>query len=320
MDALSKIFDDIHLQRSEYFYIHATHEYQFEYQHVPSMVAYIILEGELQLTFDHSDEPINLQQGDLILLPAGHTHRIYHRQENILHTEQINSFFLTHTHKTLKFGDVKNQPRIKLLNIRSKLDSHMAKPLLQALPEHLHIHHITTGHVPIWLQIGLQFLALETEQQRPGQDKILDHLFSILFIECVREHIVTLQDASNWLNALTHPELSNALSAIHGQPDQSWTVESLAEQCCMSRSKFAQTFTQVVGETPLAYLQQHRLRLAGQYLRNSQFTVQKISSLVGYLSETAFSQSFKKQFGLTPSQYRQKSLEDESTSLRRKQI
>ena len=73
----------------------------------------------------------------------------------------------------------------------------------------------------------------------------------------------------------------------------------------MSRSKFAQLFSHIVQQTPLAYLQHHRLRLAAQYLRDSQHSVQQIAHLVGYSSVTAFSQSFKKLFALTPSQYRQ---------------
>ena len=104
---------------------------------------------------------------------------------------------------------------------------------------------------------------------------------------------------------MAHPELSNALAAIHGQPEKAWTVESLAEQCCMSRSKFANLFNQVIGEPPLAYLQQHRLRLASHYLQQGQLSIQQIAHRVGYSSETAFSQTFKKQFELTPSQYRQ---------------
>ncbi len=103
----------------------------------------------------------------------------------------------------------------------------------------------------------------------------------------------------------SHPELSNALAAIHEQPQQPWTVESLAEQCCMSRSKFASLFTQIVGETPLAYLQQHRLRLAAQHLKMGQLTIQQIAHRIGYSSETAFSQTFKKFYDLTPTQYRQ---------------
>ena len=180
----------------------------------------------------------------------------------------------------------------------------MAKPLLSALAEYLHIPHIMCSTAPEWLQIGMQFLAVESHQIRPGRDKILDHLVSILLIECVRDYILNARHASSWLNALSHPELSRALAVIHGQPEQSWTVESLAEQCHMSRSKFAQLFTQIVGEPPLAYLQQHRLRLAAQYLRNSGFSIQQIAYLVGYSSETAFSQSFKKQIEQTPTRYR----------------
>ena len=129
-------------------------------------------------------------------------------------------------------------------------------------------------------------------------------MVSILFIECVRDYILGLEHQSSWLSAISHPELSNALAVIHGQPEQAWTVEILAEQCHMSRSKFAQLFTQIVGETPLAYLQQHRMRLAAQLLRDTGLNIQTIAHRVGYNSETAFSQSFKKQFGLTPSQYR----------------
>jgi len=123
-------------------------------------------------------------------------------------------------------------------------------------------------------------------------------------IECVRDYIEQIQDQNNWLKALTHPELSNALAAIHGQPAFAWTVETLAETCCMSRSKFANLFNQVIGETPLAYLQQHRLRLASQLLKQGQFSIQHIAHQVGYSSETAFSQAFKKQYDLSPSQYR----------------
>lgn len=95
-------------------------------------------------------------------------------------------------------------------------------------------------------------------------------------------------------------KLSNALAAIHSRPEQAWSVESLAEQCCMSPSKFANLFNQVIGEPPLAYLQQHRLRLASHYLQQGQLSIQQIAHPVGYSSETAFSQTFKKQYELTP--------------------
>ncbi|MGE8538723.1 MAG: AraC family transcriptional regulator [Acinetobacter sp.] len=304
MDALSKIFDDIHLAKSEYLYLNVFHQGGFHYQHEPSMLAYIILQGQAQLKFADG-EILELQQGDLALLPSSSAHHVYcptHSDfgENL----PINAYFQSHAKQSVDINPAEQSSRSFILAIRSSLDIQMAKPLLTALPEYLHIQHILGDTAPEWLQVGLQFLALETQQLRPGRDKILDHLVSILLIECVRDYILNLENASSWLNALSHPELSNALAAIHGQPERAWTVESLAEQCHMSRSKFAQLFTQIVGEPPLAYLQQHRLRLAAQYLRNSGFSIQQIAHWVGYSSETAFSQSFKKQFEQTPSQYR----------------
>ncbi len=308
MDALSKIFDDIHLAKSEYIYLNAHHQSAFHYDNEPSMLAYVVLHGQADLKFAECDA-ICLGQGDLFLVPAGKKHQIFcPRMSDFQASIAINALFASHAQQTVELNQHDGQSeRTFILAIRSKLDVHMAKPLLTALPHYLHIQHISDATAPEWLQVGLQFLALETLSTRPGRDKILDHLVSILLIECVRDYILSLEHHHTWLSAISHPELSNALAAIHGQPEQSWTVESLAEQCHMSRSKFAQLFTQIVGETPLAYLQQHRLRLAAQYLRNGGFSVQQIAHWVGYSSETAFSQSFKKQFQMTPSQYRQQS-------------
>ncbi|PJI32704.1 AraC family transcriptional regulator [Acinetobacter pseudolwoffii] len=304
MDALSKIFDDIHLAKSEYLYLNVFHPGGFDYQHEPFMLAYILLQGQAQLRFMNGDR-LELQQGDLVLLPAGSAHHVSCPDNADFSARcAINPYFQSHAQQCVDLNGENSAEHSFILALRSSLDMQMAKPLLSALPKYLHIQHILGDTAPEWLQVGLQFLALETQQMRPGRDKILDHLVSILLIECVRDYILNLENSSSWLNALSHPELSNALAAIHGKPEQFWTVESLAEQCHMSRSKFAQLFTQIVGEPPLAYLQQHRLRLAAQYLRNSGFSIQQIAHGVGYSSETAFSQSFKKQFEQTPTQYR----------------
>ena len=306
MDALSKIFDDIHLNQSEYIYLKAKNNWAFQYHDQGAIIAYVIMQGQCILHLDQ--KTIALEAGDLILIPSGQKHLCTASKDQVFNDAlNITSIFNEKRHKTIELqSDEKPQhEECLILAIRGHIDSIMAKPLFNTLPQYMHIQHIMSSTAPEWLQIGLQFLAVEAHQIRPGRDKILDHLVSILFIECVRDYIAQLKDSKNWLNALSHPELSNALAVIHGQPEQVWTVESLAEQCCMSRSKFANLFTQMIGETPLAYLQQHRLRLASQHLRQGQFSIQQIAHKVGYSSETAFSQTFKRTFDLTPSQYRQ---------------
>ena len=304
MDALSKIFEDIHLNQSEYLYLKPQGEWAFRYSEQSTMMAYAVLQGHLNIYLDNK-QSIQAEAGDLILLPSGPSHECRSSStEQLLEVFDISHLFAQSQHKEVIFGRDTTAHETVILALHAHMDPIMARPLVQALPSFIHIQHKHLSTVPEWLQIGLQFLALEVQQIRPGRDKILDHLVSIVLIECVRDYIDALQDSSNWLSALTHPELSNALAKIHAEPEHAWTVESLAEQCCMSRSKFATLFSQILGTSPLAYLQQHRLRLAAQYLRNGQGTIQQIAHRVGYNSETAFSQSFKRQYQMSPSQYR----------------
>ncbi|NNH40084.1 cupin domain-containing protein [Acinetobacter terrae] len=304
MDALSKIFDDIHLNKSEYIYLKPRGDWAYSYQEQDAMIGYVVLVGNMTIQLNPHTQ-LQVEAGDLVLIPSGQNHSCHsNAKSNLIEALNITALFDQKRQETIEFGGVSGEPAL-ILAIRCHIDTIMARPLLNALPNYIHIHHITGSTAPEWLQIGLHFLAVEAYQIRPGRDKILDHLVSILFIECVRDYIAQLQDSNNWLRALAHTELANALAAIHGKPEQAWTVESLAEQCCMSRSKFATLFSNIVGETPLAYLQQYRFRLASQHLREGQLSIQQIAHRVGYSSETAFSQTFKRLFDLTPSQYRQ---------------
>ena len=305
MDALSKIFDDIHLNKSEYIYLKPQGDWAYSYQEQDAMIGYVVMVGHMTIQLNPHTQ-LHVEAGDLVLIPSGQNHSCHSsHKSNLVEALNITELFDQKRQETIEFGSISGEPAL-ILAIRCHIDTIMARPLLNALPDYIHIHHITSSTAPEWLQIGLHFLAVEAYQIRPGRDKILDHLVSILFIECVRDYIAQLSDSNNWLRALAHTELASALAAIHGKPDQAWTVESLAEQCCMSRSKFATLFSSIVGETPLAYLQQYRLRLASQHLREGQLSIQQIAHRVGYSSETAFSQTFKRLFDLTPSQYRQK--------------
>ena len=311
MDALSKIFDDIHLNRSEYIYLKAQGEWAFQSQDQSALLAYIVLSGSVHIQLDTYQ--LTAQSGNIILIPSGKAHRATNAASTIgklVDALDITPLFDGHKQDEFVVGSTSSSPdNTRLLCLRCHVDTQMAGPLINALPAIMKLHHENPELLPEWLQVGLYFLAVETQNIQPGHDKIVDHLVSILVIECIRDHIHQISDQHNWLSALSHPELSNALAAIHSQPETAWTVESLAEKCCMSRSKFANLFNSIIGEPPLTYLQQHRLRLAGQYLRTSNLSIQQISNKVGYSSETAFSQAFKRAFDLSPKQYRQQYIE-----------
>ncbi|MFF4779158.1 helix-turn-helix transcriptional regulator [Microtetraspora fusca] len=72
----------------------------------------------------------------------------------------------------------------------------------------------------------------------------------------------------------------------------------------LSRAAFSRRFTQFVGQPPLTYLTWWRLGTAARMLRDSDAALSEIAGAVGYGSEFAFANAFKRQYGMAPGKYR----------------
>lgn len=72
----------------------------------------------------------------------------------------------------------------------------------------------------------------------------------------------------------------------------------------MSRSAFADRFTGLVGMPPIRYLTVWRLQTAKLNLREMRTSIARAAHAVGYESEEAFSRAFKREFGVSPAQWR----------------
>ncbi|MGK8488399.1 helix-turn-helix transcriptional regulator [Nocardia asiatica] len=91
---------------------------------------------------------------------------------------------------------------------------------------------------------------------------------------------------------------------MHAHSAAPWTVEQLAARNGLSRSVFAQRFTALVGEPPMAYLTWWRMTSAGRVLRESDAPLRSVAAQVGYTSEFAFAKAFKRAYGVAPGAYR----------------
>jgi AraC-like DNA-binding protein len=107
-----------------------------------------------------------------------------------------------------------------------------------------------------------------------------------------------------WLLALRDPVVASAMTAIHQQPDEPWTIDKLARHVNVSRATLARRFGDLVGETPPEYLTRWRMDLAAQRLRDTEDTIAAIAAAVGYRSEYSFSRAFTRHRGIAPGRYR----------------
>ena len=127
----------------------------------------------------------------------------------------------------------------------------------------------------------------------------------MFLIECVRDYVEQLPDAANnWLvRCAIHICRRPSVPFTRNPPTHGLWLNR-AVFACLSRSAFHERFSEVIGMPPLTYLTEHRLRLAARHLAQPDLSINRISERVGYTSETAFSQAFRRQYQMTPSQYR----------------
>ena len=88
--------------------------------------------------------------------------------------------------------------------------------------------------------------------------------------------------------------------------DSSLSVESLVENLALSRSVLQRKILSLVGETPNELIRRTRLIRAANLIERNFGNISEIALEVGFNNPAYFSEAFKKQFGMSPSQYQQK--------------
>lgn len=183
------------------------------------------------------------------------------------------------------------------------LDPTSGRLLADALPPWLHVQASSPQASNFrWL---LERLVEEGADSLPGAKLVSEQLSQLLFIQILRAHLKTSGSMpAGWLRTLADPRLAPALHLMHGAPARAWRLEELAHACAMSRTTFAANFKARSGQTPLAYLAEWRMRLARRSLQEENMPVSVVADLLGYTSESAFSNAFKRMTGQSPTSYR----------------
>lgn len=151
------------------------------------------------------------------------------------------------------------------------------------------------------LEHTLALLLAETERLRCGQRLLADRLFEVLLLQLLRwllDHPERADVPAGLLIGLSHPKLARALTAMHDHPGHAWTLESMASAAGMSRSAFAATFKDQVGEPPAEYLVRWRISIAQRLLRSGK-SLKFVANELGY-SANSLSRAFTQTVGASP--------------------
>lgn len=151
----------------------------------------------------------------------------------------------------------------------------------------------------------LQNMLAEIETKKPGYDVVCQDLMEIL--------IVLLGRQTNFSTILA--PVSKKTSKLCGSTkryidthyQENITLDQLAELNHVSKYHLAHAFTEEYGISPINYLISKRISEAEHLLRTTDFSLSLISNTTGFSSSSYFAQIFRKQKGMSPTEYRKSS-------------
>lgn len=96
------------------------------------------------------------------------------------------------------------------------------------------------------------------------------------------------------LYALMEKELSN--------PELN--IIKITEVMKISRTKFYYKLKALTGENPSIFFRNYKLNRAAELMATGKYTISEIADMTGFSTLSFFSASFKKKFGVPPSEYK----------------
>jgi thiosulfate/3-mercaptopyruvate sulfurtransferase len=291
MDLVSNMLTTLRLNAN--IFLHSTFctEWVIDIGDIDVGTFHLVSHGDSWLHLPHQN-PIPLKEKDLVVLPHNAPHMITNSQDPPRPETPRN------TPSNEAFG-----PTVTLICGKVSFNQNYWNPLIDALPEYVILpaqdsRDTTLGNI-------IEALIGECEGTEIGSEAIIDRLADILFIEVLRAYVRKAHSNST-LTAVSDPKISLALNEFHADPGQNWSVQSLAELACLSRSAFAERFQSLLGISPMHYVARWRMQVAHCKLTETTDSIGDIADISGYMNEESFAKAFRKEFGMSPKAVRRR--------------
>jgi AraC-like DNA-binding protein/AmiR/NasT family two-component response regulator len=186
-------------------------------------------------------------------------------------------------------------------------------------------NHELTSHIPIIMMSAKTGMDSRMTGLRQGADVYLEKPFQPDELEAIVETMLEqrrrLQAYYQSISGVTEEEITKPASNLPDQKEneflqkvrqaveehleqEDFSVEQLSQFLFMDSSNLYRKVKALTGLSPVQYIQSLRLRQAKKLLRESDNPITSIALDCGFNSSGYFSRVFKKDTGLTPSQYR----------------
>jgi AraC-like DNA-binding protein len=290
-DALSDVLHKLHLRARIFNQGSYCGAWALEPTDGGRTIFHLIGRGQAWVHIEGQSEPVIVRGGDLVMFPHGNRHQLsgtpQRLQGTCLSTEGEGPF-------------------TTVLCAAVELAATRSTSFIQSLPPAIIVRSEDQG-TSAELHALARLMLTEYEAGSPGRQGILDRLAEVMFVLVLRHHMQRAPVLSGILAALRDERMARVVAAVHRKPGEDWSVEVLAREASMSRTVFAESFTRLLGQTPMQYVASWRMHLANEMLQTHHASVAQVAEQLGYRGETAFRRAFKRVRGVWPGEVRRKS-------------
>jgi len=228
---------------------------------------YFICAGEGWLKI--GDQEYYPKPGQLFLMPEG-----VKQSYSCISAQPFEKYWC---HFSAKVGDINLFKMIELSHVCRDIDPQVIQQIFSSLTNHMKSDAVYA-----------QLLA---------KSKLME-LFSYFIMNTDVDDVI-------FRNLASVEKLTNILAYIDAHIEQNLTIHELAEMAYMHPNYFIRLFKQQIGVPPIQYITRKKIAKAKELLRSTQSTVGEIAQDLGFSDLYYFSKQFKKNVGLSPSDFRQ---------------
>ncbi|SMO73151.1 AraC family transcriptional regulator [Ruegeria faecimaris] len=307
LDLLSDILTKLSVQGALYFRTSLTTPWGIEVPKFNNVARFHFAHrGNCLIEVEGYEKVVGLEQGDLLIVPHGASHKLYCAAETrdaVLPLDTVIERSGYTGTGVLVYGGDGDERDTQLICGHFSFDPHAKHILLERLPPIIHLRNYGES-AGKWMEATLRMIGDEAGGLRLGGDLIALKMSEAILAQAIRSFVES-DESSRWgLNGFSDHHLARALDAFHKDPSASWTIETMARIAGMSRTNFAVQFQKKMAMSPMQYVTAWRLEIAKRCLTDPSSSVSDAAERAGYASDSAFARVFKREIGLSPAGFR----------------
>lgn len=240
-----------------------------------------VLKGSVHLKIYH--EEIKLMEGDSIFLNCSVLHRITGDEGCHYHSYIIPPKMLSFFPGSIMETNVKNI---------TNNPSFTHYILLSSVPENQKFFKILKDLDELYFE-------------RPAV-KYPEYCLSAKLVQMWLEFLNLIPTVPSQLHSKNYTRIRILVSFIHTNYSQPISSGDIAASAHISQTECVRCFQTCLGESPYQYLIKYRLHMSTSLLVSTDKSITEIAMHVGFHSTSSYIRYFKKNYEMTPAQYRRK--------------